>query len=393
MPASKIIGHTDAVLGPLASTRVLAPRLLLQISEYRWLLIGLDLVAVNGALLASLSLRSEFGLRWRILTDHPLWFGVISVLWLLLAHAFDAYELRVAGRLLSSIQAVAGAAAVAILIYLFIPHFTPPLPTTYLAAVSLPILVIAALVGSRAVSTFILPTLSFQRRVLIIGTGQTARMVAQALHANSGSIYQVVGFAGEFPEDQEVSIPLDGHEGAVGNDRRTPIRLPVIGHPGAITVAAARYGITTLVLATPNKPDADLLQSLSDCAEQGIEVTSVSGLYEQLTGRVPMERGGKNWYVVLPIQRAGTSLLWNLTKRAMDVALASLGLLCLGLIFPFIALAVYLDSPGPVLYTQERVGKSGRIFRILKFRSMVPDAVALAIRETLLIWPCIRCPI
>jgi len=63
-----------------------------------------------------------------------------------------------------------------------------------------------------------------------------------------------------------------------------------------------------------------------------------------------------------------------LVKRAMDVVLAGLGLILLGLATPFIALAVYLDSPGPIFYTQARVGKGGRIFRAYKFRSMVPNA-------------------
>jgi exopolysaccharide biosynthesis polyprenyl glycosylphosphotransferase len=61
-------------------------------------------------------------------------------------------------------------------------------------------------------------------------------------------------------------------------------------------------------------------------------------------------------------------------KRAMDIVLASLGMLFLAPFFPFIAAAIYLDSPGPIFYRQERVGKGGRIFRVYKFRSMVPDA-------------------
>lgn len=372
MDASKSIGPADAVLDPLASTRALVPRLLLQISEYRWLLMGLDLIAINSALLTSLSLQSGVGLNSRILADHPLWFVVISVLWLLLADAFDAYELRVADRLLTSIQAVTGAAAAATVIYLFIPYVTPPPPTTRLGVLSFPVLGIIALLAIRALSAFVLPRPVFQRRVLIIGTGQTGRTVARVLCTN-GSSYEVVGFISEFPENQEVAVMLDGHESADGA-QRTQIGLPILGHPRGIAAAAARYGITTLVVATPQDGDSDLLQSLTDCAERGIEATSASAVYERLTGRVPLERVGKSWYVDLPIEHAGNSSLWNLTKRTMDVVLAGLGIVGLGLIFPFLALAIYLDSPGPIFYTQERAGKGGRIFRIFKFRSMALDA-------------------
>jgi lipopolysaccharide/colanic/teichoic acid biosynthesis glycosyltransferase len=61
-------------------------------------------------------------------------------------------------------------------------------------------------------------------------------------------------------------------------------------------------------------------------------------------------------------------------KRVSDVVLSSLGLVLLGLALPVIAAAIYLDSPGPIFYLQERVGQGGRRFRMYKFRSMVTDA-------------------
>jgi lipopolysaccharide/colanic/teichoic acid biosynthesis glycosyltransferase len=76
----------------------------------------------------------------------------------------------------------------------------------------------------------------------------------------------------------------------------------------------------------------------------------------------------------MPIHHPGTGALWPLVKRLMDIILASLGLLFLIPLLPFIALAIYLESPGPIFYRQARVGKGGRIFRVYKFRSMVPDA-------------------
>ena len=67
-------------------------------------------------------------------------------------------------------------------------------------------------------------------------------------------------------------------------------------------------------------------------------------------------------------------LFRSLVKRVMDLVLASIGLLLLGVATPCIAAAIYLDSPGPIFYTQDRVGKGGRRFKAYKFRSMVPDA-------------------
>ena len=370
MDVFKDIGPDDTVLASVVSTKAWAPRIRLQTSEYRSLLMGLDLIAVNSALLAFLSLRAGVGWGWRIMADHPQWFAVMSVLWLLLAHAFDAYELRVTDRLLTSIQAVIRAGVVTTLIYLFIPHITPSLPMTAPAAIGFPALVIITLVANRALGAFIMPRSACRRRVLIIGTGQTGRTVAHALCTN-GSGYEVAGFCSEFAESQGVAITLDGQERAAERAQRPPISLPLLARPRELTAAAARYGITTVVVTAPQGMNSELLGSLTECAERGIEVTSASALYEQLTGRVPLEQVDNRWYVDLPIRHAGNSGLWNLTKRTVDLALASVGLLCLGLILPFIALAICLDSPGPIFYTQERVGKNGRIFRIFKFRSMV----------------------
>ncbi|MFW6135309.1 MAG: sugar transferase [Chloroflexota bacterium] len=66
--------------------------------------------------------------------------------------------------------------------------------------------------------------------------------------------------------------------------------------------------------------------------------------------------------------------LRRIAKRIFDLVAAGLGTLCLAMALPFIALAIYLDSPGPIFYTQERVGQGGKPFRIHKFRSMVVDA-------------------
>jgi len=101
----------------------------LHISERRVLLMLLDLLAVNSALLLALAVRPEHTLDWQLITRRPSWFLVLSVLWLLLAHAFDAYDLRVAGRVSAAAPAVLRAGSLTALIYLLIPYLAPPLPT------------------------------------------------------------------------------------------------------------------------------------------------------------------------------------------------------------------------------------------------------------------------
>jgi exopolysaccharide biosynthesis polyprenyl glycosylphosphotransferase len=149
---------------------------------------------------------------------------------------------------------------------------------------------------------------------------------------------------------------------------------PVLGDRTALPTLIAQHRVSTLILAITREVDGNLLQILMDCLELGVEIVPMPVLYEQLTGRVPIEHVGENWYVAMPVSHPLTRPFNRAIKRAMDIALASIGLLVMAPLFPFIALAIYLDSPGPIFYTQERVGQGGRIFRIYKFRSMVPKA-------------------
>ena len=356
-----------------SAARAFTPHLLLQFAKYRWLLAGMDLLAVNGALLAVLSLQSGAWVRWQLLTAHPLWFVLASALWLFLASACDVYELGVADRFPANASAATKACVLTILVYLVLLYPAVPFHSS-LAVLSLPVLTVAGLLSGRVLCALVVRARLFQRRALIIGTGETARAVAHALSAEGRGTYRVIGFIDGSFDQTGVAITLDGREGAPERDGQARATPPVFRDAHAIAATAARHDITTLVLATPQNGESTLLLSLADCAERGTEVAAASSLYEQLRGRVPVEKAGTHWYVDLPIEHAGTSPLLISAKRALDVLLAGVGLLGLGLILPFIALAIYLDSPGPIFYAQERVGRGGRTFRIFKFRSMVPDA-------------------
>ena len=97
-------------------------------------------------------------------------------------------------------------------------------------------------------------------------------------------------------------------------------------------------------------------------------------LFEQLTGQVPIEHIGDNWNVALPLDSAEAGGFYPIFKRLFDITGALVGLALFSVLFPFIALAIHLDSPGPVFYSQERIGKGGRIFNLLKLRTMVSNA-------------------
>jgi lipopolysaccharide/colanic/teichoic acid biosynthesis glycosyltransferase len=99
-------------------------------------------------------------------------------------------------------------------------------------------------------------------------------------------------------------------------------------------------------------------------------------LYEQITGRIPIELVGQHlWALVLPHQEHALPFnLYQTLKRIIDCMLALVGLTLFALCFPALALAIKLDSPGPIFYFQERVGRGGNVFKIAKLRSMIDGA-------------------
>jgi len=150
--------------------------------------------------------------------------------------------------------------------------------------------------------------------------------------------------------------------------------IPVLGTRHLLGSYVESSGASEIILAITHEIHDELFKALVGCLERGVQIIPMPLLYEELTGRVPVHHIGDNWYVAMPLNHQGTGVLYPELKRVMDILLASLGLFLLGLALPFIALAIYLDSPGPIFYIQERVGKMGKIFQAYKFRSMVPDA-------------------
>ena len=106
----------------------------------------------------------------------------------------------------------------------------------------------------------------------------------------------------------------------------------------------------------------------------GICVRTMSEFYERYTGRVPLEYAGHDLHVVLPADRKAGYRLYAALWRAIEFALACLGCAMLALVIPLVWLANRLTSPGDLFYRQKRVGRGGKVFEIVKFRSMIMDA-------------------
>lgn len=340
-------------------------RLPLQISERRTLLILMDGVLVNVAVLVALRLgayRSGWAFTSEFLLSRLYWFLGLTALYFILASVNDCYNLRVASDAVSSAFALFKTTALMLVVYFCLYFLAEPRTLQlywprhivgFYALVSVPLLSLW-----RWLYIVIFTAPQFRRRALIVGAGWAGRTIAQAIRHNLSADYEIVGFIDDDPNKQGQTI-----EG-----------ISVLGNHGNLVALAEEKGVSEIVLAITRDLRGDMFQAIMDCNERGIQITPMPILYEQMTGRVAVEHVGDNWLVVLPINGVSVFSLFMLFKRLADVIVSVLGLAFLSVVLPFVALAIYLESPGPIFYSQERVGRAGRIFRLLKLRSMVPSA-------------------
>ena len=192
------------------------------------------------------------------------------------------------------------------------------------------------------------------RRILIAGTGPLARTVIDKIRLHEEFGFRVVGLLG------------DGDEGYRG--------VPVLGTLRDAARLVREQGIEQLYVALPLSAHAEIMQLLRDVAYEIVEVKVVPDLLQYITLGAGVE--DLDGVPIVNLSRIPLEGFPALVKRTLDVAVAAGCLLLFAPLFPLIALAGKLTSPGPVFYRQQRMGLDGRPFELLKFRSMVVDAEA-----------------
>jgi len=194
------------------------------------------------------------------------------------------------------------------------------------------------------------------RRVLIVGSGTRAKRLAETLLQNSEWGIRIVGH-------------LDPDATRVG-DR--VLESSVLGTVGDISSVLKGNVIDEVILAVPRAMIPDLGKIAQACEEEGVKLCLMADVFDVHAVRTRLVALGPIPLLTLePVAQEEWKLL---VKRLMDFAIAALMVPLLLPVIGLIVLAIKLDSPGPVFFIQERVGRRKRRFRMLKFRTMVQDA-------------------
>lgn len=333
---------------PFPVTAPRAARFSLQRSQLRWTLVLGDLALVNLAALAALWLgiqRSTWWLAVGTWDSFSLWFLSLSALWFVMAQVMDLYDLRVAGLPRRAVGATLKVVAATLAIYLVAYFIAAPQTLPRHLIVFFAVIAAALLSLWRAGFALALGAGPLARRVAVVGGGASAQELMQAIRESAHKYYAV-------------ETVLDPAAPFGENALR----------------ALQNGGLDEVILGAQEDLDDAWLTALVACREQGTQISNMAAVYEELTGRVPVEHVGRTWNMLLPLEQDATRGLGGVFKRAVDLTLAGFALLALSPLLGLIALAVRLDSPGTALYRQARVGQGGRVFTLYKFRTMVADA-------------------
>jgi exopolysaccharide biosynthesis polyprenyl glycosylphosphotransferase len=338
-------------------------RMQLRLSERRLLMMFGDTLAIVVAILIALAIWAVMGKKdynLAFLLEQVSWFVILPGLWFLLAGINDYYNLTHAADRVASLMRLVLITLQLIVIYVVVFFLSdrdalPRLFIFYYGIVSFFLLMLW-----RMLNLALIGWASQPRRALVIGTDWAAQTIIDVMLHDALNAYQVMGVIRMSEKDDTQTI----------ND------IPVLGNGSDILPIVLREGVTELIVTSTRELPGEVFQGVMDAYEHGVVITPMPILYERLTDRVPVEHVGDNWAVVLPI--AGTSVFnpYPVLKRLMDIAIALIGLLLFAPLFPFIALAIKLDSKGSIIFAQGRVGLNGREFTVYKLRSMVNDAEA-----------------
>ena len=343
----------------VAPTPAIRSGVWLRLSERRLLLAAIDLIVIAASLTAVLAHRFRRPLLEILEQGRLSWYLVLILTYLAAAFVFDTYNLRRASDVRRGVPAAAGSALLAIGIYLLIPYVTPPLPPSRSAL----LIFVAAVAGSvtlwRTLYALVLVAPALRKRVLIVGGGWAGETLAAAIQDYAAREYELVGFVDDAPQKQ----------GALVAGAR------VLGTGSDLGQLVPETGASEIVVAITDasRIAAPTLQAIMDCRERGLQVTAMATAYERLTGRVPVEHTGRNLYAVLPIDPDPLRFV-QFMKRAIDLLIGAAGAAVTATLLPFVWVAGALEGGRGVFYTQVRVGRGGRPFRFIKFRTMIRDA-------------------
>lgn len=191
-------------------------------------------------------------------------------------------------------------------------------------------------------------------RLIIVGTGEMARLIVQRIQWSPQLGYELVG----------VVNGIDGEDDLLG--------VPIMGMPEDLPELIDKYNVDEVIIAIPEKGHRETVRVMSYCERGRVSIKIFPDVFQYTTNRATIDDlGGLPLLSVRDYALRGYMLIF---KRLIDLLGSFVGLVLLSPLMLLVAVGIKLESPGPVFFVQQRMGLDGKPFRMIKFRSMRKDA-------------------
>lgn len=287
--------------------------------------------------------------------DNYYWALVLVLYLMIIGTIFEMYNLQVASNHYQITKSIILTAAVTTLTYLLTPFYTPILPSNRLQIIFFFLAIFTALLFWRYLYIQLLASQRFFKNVLFVGSSKKIEDQINEL-VKDNPHYIVRGF-----------IPTD--------ERKKETIFPEI-RVADIEKFVYEKGISEIVVTNDSNKiiSVELYDQLLGLLEQGVVIKQYADVYESATYRLPIHFEDRELYKFFPFSRSNQNKVYLFYTRLFDVVFSIIGLVLLLGLLPFIVLLNLIGNKGPLFYKQERVGRNGEVFKIVKLRTMVVDA-------------------
>jgi len=329
------------------------------ISKRLILLILGDLLIVNGSIFLAAILRLGLSAGWGYIQSNPWSFILTGLIYIMVFFSTELYDIRKDFKSIGNVMAITLASTSAFVITTLLFYMNWSLRIGRGVFILNGILIILFIIGWRILYSYLLEQPIFKRNVLIVGAGWAGKTISQEINRSQKSGLRMVGFIDDDPLKKGKLI--DG--------------VPVLGDRYTIDKVIRKNDIDLIVAAITHEKHADLIKALINCSWKGVDIIDMPAIYEQLTGKIPFKHINNMWMLHIAIGKP--KLYSRLIKPILEAISALILFILLIPVMVVIAIVIKCDSRGRIFYTQERVGKDGRKFTIMKFRTMVENAESL----------------
>jgi len=326
-----------------------------------WWVVLSDILLINASMLLAYWVRYE--LQWfrDISYYHPVSvyarFGLLFTVLMLLAFQVDrVYQQWRGCSWLDQVYRIINATAKSVVVMLAITFALQPLQYSRLLLGEAGIIAIILLALSRAVQNGVEGWLRARGigvdRVIIVGAGEVGRTVMRTIVARPELGYQIVGFVDDNPDKGSTDIG----------------RFKALGPLRNLSRLIEEEVVDEVIITLPWMYHRKIMSIVRECERRQVSARIVPDLFQLSLSHVDVDDLGG--VPLIGVREVGFGRGALLIKRGMDVVGAVIGLTLGAPLLALIALAIRLDSPGPIVFRQTRVGREGRHFEMYKFRSM-----------------------